>query len=181
MTPVHRCHRTGLIAGALLCSLTGIVHAQEAVCNRVLDSMLKYVNTPNHTYTTQTGSIAGGASSSVETIHAGLNRYLMHAGKWIADPTSTEELLEIEKEKLKSHNRQCRSIRDESVGGDGASLYAVHSETDYGKADTQVWISKRTGLPLKMDIKLRTNGGGESHIASRMEYDHIQPPPALSR
>jgi hypothetical protein len=61
------------------------------------------------------------------------------------------------------------------VNGTTASVIRAHSESDYGVADVTVWISKSTGLPLKLEEDL-VAGGGKRHISNQYGYTNIRAP-----
>jgi len=68
-------------------------------------------------------------------------------------------------------------VRDESVNGEPATLYSGHDQLPDAKVDSQVWISKARGLPLKMEMDMDTGGAaGKSHRTVRYEYSNVQPP-----
>jgi hypothetical protein len=40
-----------------------------------------------------------------------------------------------------------------------------------------MWISKATGLPMRVDLDIDVGGsGGKSHASSRYEYGDVKPP-----
>ncbi len=44
----------------------------------------------------------------------------------------------------------CQYLRDESVNGEAASVYKVHSESEVAKIAFTIWISKSKALPLRL-------------------------------
>lgn len=153
------------------------VRADSAACKPVLDAMVKYVTTPSHTYSVSTGALGGGKSQKSEMISTGKSRFLMLDGQWIVNRMTDQEMLDIEKQNAQSPSLQCRAVRDESVAGESAALYALHNETDGSKTDEQIWISHRSGLPLKLELDLHLDGGaGVSHMSSTVAYDNVQAP-----
>ncbi|MEO5558639.1 MAG: hypothetical protein ABIO49_02715 [Dokdonella sp.] len=71
----------------------------------------------------------------------------------------------------------CRYLRDETVNGEAAAVYAGHSETEDSQSDTQTWISASRGLPLltELDIDLG-DAGGKKHTSMRYDYSDVQSP-----
>jgi hypothetical protein len=43
--------------------------------------------------------------------------------------------------------------------------------------DSQIWISRAKGLPLRQDMDIDVGGkNGKSHSSSRYEYGDVKPP-----
>ena len=64
------------------------------------------------------------------------------------------------------------------VGVEPATLYKVHTQTPDDTVDTQIWISKLRGLPLKQisDIDVGAGARGKSHTEIRYEYSGVRAP-----
>ena len=68
-------------------------------------------------------------------------------------------------------------MREESLNGEPAAVYKVHSETEAAKTDGQVWISKSKGLPLRQELDMDVGGSaGKSHREMRYDYANVKPP-----
>ena len=153
----------------------------DSVCQTILDASNKLYSTPFHMYMTQTSpGIENGKPVNSELIFVGgPRRYVLYDGKWTPSPFSTEDLKELEERNLKNaKNQSCRYLRDEPVNGESAALYTQHSESENGKDDSQVWISKSKGLVLRTETDLDTAGGanGKNHLSIRFEYGNVQAP-----
>ena len=61
---------------------------------------------------------------------------------------------------------------------EAATLYKVHNQTANDTVDTQIWISKSRGLPLKGIYDIDVGGGarGKSHTEIRYEYTNVTAP-----
>jgi hypothetical protein len=71
----------------------------------------------------------------------------------------------------------CSHLRDESVNGEPAAVWRIHSTSDFDTSDSDLWISRRSGLLLKSDVHQDVGGSlGKSHIVSRYEYANVRPP-----
>jgi hypothetical protein len=165
--------------GILAVSSLGAVgaRANDPACKLVWDATFKYVTTPSHTFSTSTGLLGDGKVQKSEMISTGKSRFVMVDGSWMVNRMTDQEMLDIEKEKVRSSNAQCHWVRDEAIGGETAALYTVDNETTGSKSDEQVWISRHSGLPLKIEIDFRAAGyGGISHMSSHMVYDNIRAP-----
>jgi hypothetical protein len=137
----------------------------------VADASSKVHSTPTHIYTT---SKVGGQTFASEIIYAAGSMYMKIDGKWslagsIKDLEQTEQQL-----KRDAHSRDvCRSLKDETVNGELASVYTSHSETPKGTIDSQVWISKTKGLPLR---EVTTSDDCKATISTRYEYGNVRLP-----
>jgi len=72
----------------------------------------------------------------------------------------------------------CKLVRDESIEGQAATLYSAHDPQDGASVvDTQIWISKSRGLPIRQVIDVDAGGTrGTSHTDLRIDYLNVQPP-----
>ncbi|MGA2427782.1 MAG: hypothetical protein ABSH13_04705 [Candidatus Acidiferrum sp.] len=155
--------------------------ALDSVCQTIVDANDKLYTTSFHMYMTQTSpGIENGKPMKSEVVFVGgPRRYVWYDGKWTDSPFSTADLKEMEERNLKNaKNESCRYLRDEPVNGESAAVYTEHGESEHGKDDSQIWISKSKGLILRMETDLDTGGGanGKSHLSVRYEYGNVQAP-----
>lgn len=145
-------------------------------CQPVFDAIKKIVTTPSHSFTTSTAA-KGGSPQSAETIMTRGKKYIRANGKWMDSHVTTAEVLDQEKEDEKSGKSSCQFVRSESVNGESASLYHMQRETESFKEDSQIWISKSTGLPLREEQDMDYGGAiGKRHNSGSFEYGNVQPP-----
>ena len=145
-------------------------------CQPVFDAVQKLVKTPSHSFTTSTAA-KGGSPQTGETIMAQGRKYIRARGKWMDPRVTTQEVLEQEQENEKNGKSSCQLVRSESVNGESASLYHMQRETDSFKEDSQIWISKSTGLPLREEQDMDMGGAiGKRHNSAHFEYRNVQPP-----
>jgi hypothetical protein len=173
---------TGFVAAMAL--LTGSAFAADPSCQLVAGATKKYLTIPTHIYTTETGSYTGGKPRNSESIYLIDKTYVQVNGRWRVSPVTPKMMLDDMKEAWaeadsNSHST-CQMVRDEAINGEAATLYSSHTETKDLKADSQIWISKSRGLPLKMEQSADTGGAaGKSHRVSRFEYTNVQAPPGV--
>jgi hypothetical protein len=153
---------------------SSMLHAQET-CGAVFDALTKVVTTPNHSYSTRT---TNGKPRTSERIYVQGKAFIRVDGKWTTIHEDTTEILQQEAENRKHGTAACQVVREESVDGQRATLYSLHSETEYATQDAQMWIAKSTGLPLREEMDTDVGAGklGKSHLSTRYEYSNIQPP-----
>jgi hypothetical protein len=153
----------------------------DSVCQTIVDASDKLYTTSFHMYMTQTSpGIENGKPMKSEVVFVGgPRRYVWYDGKWTDSEFTTADLKEMEEGNLKNaKNESCRYLHDELVNGESAAVYTEHGESEHGKDDSQIWISKSKGLILRMETDLDTGGGanGKSHLSVRYEYGNVQAP-----
>jgi hypothetical protein len=161
-----------------LCAAAPTTHAANG-CDAPLMAMNKLWRAPSHQYLTETGGYNGGKTRNSEIITMADARYLLMAGKWHHSAMSQQEAAEeIASNRENVAKDVCRYLRDESVGGESAALYSTHHQTEDDTSDTQIWISKKNGLPLRMEIDIDVGGGamGKTHNSFRVDYSHVTAP-----
>lgn len=164
-----------LCAPIVMMALVGSSHAAGS-CQPVQDSTLKGFSVPRHLYESSTRN---GQPRTSEIIYIGNDIYLLMNGKWKKSPLTKDAMLNQEKENFAdTKDMSCRVVREEAVGGVPTIVYAVHSENEAGKVDTQLWLSKVSGLPVKEEIDLDVGGGpsGKSHRSIRFAYTDVKAP-----
>jgi hypothetical protein len=153
--------------------------ADDPNCQVVEDASNKQLNTPYHLYSAD--SIGTGPPKNGEGIFVDGVLYSRPIdGKWTALPVPQRPPKDKKPDEKKPH-WSCQHLRDESANGEDAGVYGVHWETGYGNFDELMWISKGTGLPLRMDLDfIGKSGDGKSgdkrHLSIRYDYNNVQKP-----
>jgi hypothetical protein len=150
-------------------------HAADS-CQPVFDALTKLTTMPSHSYTTSTVA-KGGSQQTAETIMTQGKKYIRASGKWMDSRVTTQEVLEQERVNEKNGKASCQFVRSDSVNGESASVYRMQRETSGFKEDSQIWISKASGLPLREEQDMDYGGEiGKRHNSARFEYGNVQPP-----
>jgi hypothetical protein len=145
-------------------------------CQPVFDALTKVATTPSHSYTTNTG-VNGGTPAEAETIFANGQKYIRARGKWMRIPVTSQEVVEEEKEKQQHGTSTCQFLRNESVNGDTAMLFSVQREYEEVKEDGKMWVSRGTGLLLRVEEDVDNRGNKvKEHRSTRFEYENVQAP-----
>ncbi len=154
----------------------------DAACHGLLAGALtRQLKTPTHLYITESGAIRGGREERSESIYAGGAIYVLHRGKWTRSPIALDDLRDgfsAGKDDPKA-TTTCRYVRDEAVNGEAAAVFSSHRRAieDFQQSDSTIWISKRRGLPLRLEVDIDTGGSlGRSHISTRYDYTNVTPP-----
>jgi hypothetical protein len=147
-------------------------------CQPVSDALTKVVINASHSYTTSTSpAVNGGRATEAETIFANGQKYIRARGKWMRLPITSRDVLEQEKEKEEHGKSTCRFLRGESVNGEAAIVYSLHREYEEVTEDGQMWISKSTGLPLRVEEDVDDRGNKtKDHRSTRFDYENVRAP-----
>jgi hypothetical protein len=90
---------------------------------------------------------------------------------------TSQDVVEQEKEKEEHAKSTCQFLRGESVNGQAATLYSLHREYDEVTEDGEMWVSKATGLPLRVEEDVDNRGRKvREHRSTRFEYGNTRPP-----
>ena len=175
---------TGYLICAVILSASAIGNraaiAADASCKPVFDAITRLVKTPNHQFLIQSSDAPGSTPQAGEMIFTGKTTYILHDGKWQTSSITPEETLKQDEENRKNSKTSCRAVRDESVEGVSATVYTLHSESEVGKSDGLIWISKASALPLRQKIDLAMNGITEkNHVETRFVYSGVEPPAGM--
>ena len=171
-------NRPGSLAlSVALVTICLIVSAHGAdSCQPVFDALTKVATTPSHSYTTRTG-INGGTPTEAETIFANGQKYIRARGRWMRIPVTSQDVVEQEKEKEQHGTSTCKFLRNESVNGDPAMLFSVHREYEEVKEDGEMWVSRGSGLLLRVEEDVDNRGNKvKDHRSTRFEYGNVRPP-----
>ncbi len=137
-----------------------------------MDAAKKTATTPNHLFLTHAAAFRnGGKPTSGEVVTTKDRRYVQVNGKWSSRPyDGAKEASDMDTPESKL---TCKFVRDETVDGEAASVYGEKSDD----ATTTVWISKKSGLILRMETDKDVGGAhGKDHSESRFDYVHVEPP-----
>ena len=175
---------TGYLICAVILSASALgaraAIAADASCKPVFDAITRLVKTPNHQFLIQSSDAPGSTPQAGEMIFTGKTTYILHDGKWQTSSITPEETLKQDEENRKNSKTSCRAVRDESVEGVSATVYTLHSESEVGKSDGLIWISKASALPLRQKIDLAMNGITEkNHVETRFVYSGVEPPAGM--
>jgi hypothetical protein len=174
MTTTIRSLHCLLFLSALLC--VPPAHADTAACQPVIASMVRLTQTPSHQFMTNT--VPGMTPRQSEIVITGKTMSILVAGDhWKTIPYDAQEKVTEMKRKFADSSAagkvSCMRVRTEAVGGEPATLYAMHDDTEAGVVDVQVWVSDARGLPLRQVVAMPEL---KSHAEVRFDYANVQAP-----
>lgn len=168
MTPGRFFRLSVPVLGLVLAGWVGPALADD--CDTVLNASFASAKTPYSATMTRTDPKGKGTTTKV--IYTGATMYLQVQGQWHGVPITAQEMMDQAKEARKTTKETCKRLGDENIGGEATAVYSSHAESDMGKSDSRIWISKSRGLPIKTEIRV---GGGET-IVEMITYGTVKPP-----
>ena len=170
----------GLVLALGICLAAATPLTAQDNCKAVHEAMMKVFSTPTHLYDTTDINLNKGAKPrTIETIYVGGSVYTNYPKGWSGGDITIEQVMKMEQSNIQNSKDTCRYLRDEPVNGEMAAVFSTHAErADMNvKSDGQIWISKRTGLPLRDDIDIDGGSlGGKQHHSTRYEYTNVKAP-----
>lgn len=170
-----------VLATSITCAFAAPADAADAACKPVFDAMANMAGTPNHQHMTENAAFNAGPQNS-EIITTPTAMYVKVAGSWHRSVYNPRQQAAELRQAYEQQQLTCKYLRDESVDGEAAALYDTRQTQDDGGTvvDSQLWISKSRGLPLKQTIDMDVGGKrGKSHSELRMDYTHVQAPDSV--
>jgi hypothetical protein len=169
--------RVSVIAGLIAAGVAGpAASAIDPSCKPATDAMMKQLATPTHAFVTEAAP-GGGRPEVKETIYAGGAIYVQMKGIWRRSPMSVQQMREQQEENQRNaKSMTCRYLRDETVHGEAAAVYRAQADVEGIKSDATLWVSKRTGLPLRSENDLDTGDKTKRHLSIRYDYADVRPP-----
>jgi hypothetical protein len=172
--------RAGLIALLLATAAGQPARAAtlDATCKLVFDATTKQLMTPTHVVATEVSILHNGKPTTLESIYTGGAIYIKVNGQWKRSPMTVQAMLKQEEENRRNAKSvTCRYLHDETVDGEGAAVYSMQSVTEDTKSGATLWLSKRSGLPLKSDIRIDMDDKtSNQHMTIRYDYANVRPP-----
>jgi len=123
-------------------------------------------------------ALHGGKPKLAEMVLTGGVFYVQYKGKWMKSPLTLDAMKKQEAENIRNSKSTCTFVRNESVNGESAALYTIHSVNDVATSDGEVWISKSRGVPLRSTVSMDVGGGsaGKSRVITNYDFTHVQKP-----
>jgi hypothetical protein len=150
--------------------LTGIPVAWADDCTLASDAAIAQAKVPHAV--TRVMTVPGKPATQVEMIFVGDKAYTQRNGTWQSMPSSAQDQIETisaARKRAEQTPHTCQKVGGEPINGEATALIAMHSET----SDARIWISDKTGLPLKSEVHLSSG----TVITDNFRYGNIEAPP----
>lgn len=146
-------------------------------CKPIMDAMMKQVGTPTHLVMTTAPLREHGKPTTHDMIYADDGIFIQVKGRWTRTASlKTVRQQQEENQRDPKSKMSCSYLRDEAVGGETAAVYHAQSEDEGGKTTSTMWVSKRTGLPLKSDTNVDTGNKEPLHMVMTYDYANVHAP-----
>ncbi|HEY3837331.1 MAG TPA: hypothetical protein VGL72_12200 [Bryobacteraceae bacterium] len=147
-------------------------------CQPVFDAFDKVMATPAHIVST---TESGGKPKTTETIYFGDDIYTLEKDKWVRSPIKLAQVQKTDQENRRKSSYACNHLKDELIDGDVVAQYKTHSVILGTVTDSEIWISKASGLIVRNEVDITTtavggNKAGKSHYSVRYDYKDVKPP-----
>ena len=106
------------------------------------------------------------------SIVTGTKMYIQVNGAWQSMPYTAQDAIDRINKAAKAAKQTCAKGGSEAVDGVATSIFNAHIATAGGVSDNRIWISDKTGLPVKSETQFQ-NG---MTVTQSYRYDNIQPP-----
>lgn len=147
---------------AVLAVLAGPALADD--CAAPLAAQTLTAKTPHKLTATQT---AKGATRTTSLIQTADKIYLQVNGKWRVSPRTPAQAASDAADVVKETKYTCKAMGSETVNGEAADVYQIHSVDGDLSNDNKVWISKSKKMTIKTEAKA---------ISNVYDYANVQAP-----
>lgn len=170
-------------AGALAVLATTPARAQSPSpqCVQIYGVMSKLYDAPFHMYLIDSAAtdarLHGGKPTVGESIFVGGATYVSAGGKWMKSPIDVAAMRKESQDNMSTTKATCAHVRDETLNGESTAMWSIHSVTENGATDSNVWVSKSRNVIVQSDSHLDVGGAlGKSHTIQRFEYTNVHAP-----
>jgi outer membrane lipoprotein-sorting protein len=111
-------------------------------------------------------------------IFTGDKAYVQMNGDWQAMPFSAQQQIDManaSKARAQQTPHTCEKLPDQPINGEATSQYLMHTTANGNAIEARLWISNKTGLPLKSEVHL----GDGTVMTDDFRYDNVQAPPGV--
>jgi len=114
----------------------------------------------------------GKPADTSATVVTATTAYAQVSGVWQAMPYSVQKEIDRINRVSREASRRCSTAGAEAVDGEEATIYTTHASIRDAAGDTRLWVSDRSGLPLKTETRFQD---GMTLVAT-YRYDNVEAP-----
>ena len=164
-----------LFAAALLAAFAFAPAAQaQDACDALMAAMVHQRHIASHAIAMVRQN--GGAPVKQESILIGGAMYFKNGEIWLSVPMPPRRLTDFYQKSDKDVKVTCARAADEAIDGEAAAVYTEHAVRNNGDVnDNRTWLSKKTGLALKLENRFK-NAQGTSEIVATFDYRNVKAP-----
>jgi hypothetical protein len=169
------------VHAAVLFALASPAAADNAACEAVLQAVIKQTTVPVHQKITIESAASPGKPLQSELIHLGDTLYMQIQGRWMTRPYDAAKVAEDARQAMVNAEHSCTLVRSEAIDGQAAELYGVTGKTPTGTSESQIWISRASGLPLRQQTTIQEQGKTRVQHEVRFDYADVKAPAGVTR
>ena len=162
--------------GLAACLLVGAAPAHADDCAIVKTASIAQAKVPYAVVHVMT--LPGKPAQRFEMIFKGDKAYTLMNGAWSSMAFSMQDRIDTinaASEQAAKATYTCRKVGSEAVNGEPASVLASHGDSHGKVTDSRLWVSDKTGLPLKSEVHLAAG----TVITDEFRYAHVDVPPGV--
>ena len=164
------------IGGLAVCILVASPLARADDCAMVKAASIAQIKVPHAVVHVMT--LPGKPPQRFEMIFKGDKVYTLMNGAWSSMAFSVQDQIDTinaASEQAAKATYTCRKVGSESVNGESASVLASHGDAHGKVTDSRLWLSDKTGLPLKSEVRLATG----TVVTDEFRYTNVDVPPGV--
>jgi len=158
-----------LVAGLLMAA--PLAHAGD--CGGTIKSAsIAQVKVPHAVVHVTT--VPGKPPQRIEMVFKGDKAYTLMNGAWSSTAFSAKDQLEMinTSSDRAAKTATCQRMGSESVNGESATVFASHDDLRGKAIDARLWLSDKTGLPLKSEVHMASG----MVLTDEFRYTNVEVP-----
>jgi hypothetical protein len=162
------------LAGGILAS---IPDARADDCSATTDAAIAQAKVPHAD--THVMTAPGKPAARAEMIFTADKAYTQMNGAWSSIAFSAQQQIDTinaAKKRGEQEKRTCQKSDGGAINGEATSLFTMNNQGNGGVSEARLWISDKTGLPLKSEVHLK-NG---TVVTDDFRYGDIKAPPDVN-
>ena len=167
---------TALWVSLPLCVALGASAASADPCDLATTAAIAQAKVPHASM--HVTAVPGEAPSRAEMIFTDDKAYVQMNGAWRSMDYSPKTQIDRINAVRVSANRPkqtCEKVGNETIKGDPATVLMVHTDDDGRHSDARIWISDKSGLLLKSELRI-DKGDEIVMVTDDFRYDNIVAP-----
>jgi hypothetical protein len=160
----------------VLCSNVSAAAAGDTACNIMREATYARMRVPHRVVIDTTSP--GRKTIHGQEVYMKTVQYQLLLGHWVKSITSPQREIDGEK-KLNAIFSDCRREGEGMVNGQPVAIYSAKTRNLTlvpFSGDLRMWISQRTGLPLRSEANASIPFLGQSRTIKVFSYDNVRAP-----
>lgn len=139
-------------------------------CEAMFDAMIAQAKVPFASDMTSSGG--AGSPLKSESRSVGGKSYYQVDGAWHFLPMTINQMVADLIQARKTAQQTCTLAGEEKVNGEPVKIFAAHLVNQGGASDNKLWVSERSGLPLRAE----SHSEEGTTVLQTFRYENIEAP-----